>query len=137
MLVCGLCNRPIPADAPQSVHHFIPRSKGGKNGPTVTLHHLCHREIHIILSETELARTYNNLEALRTHTRLAKFILWVKKRPPEFLSISRVRKKSNYGINFLIAEDWLIFEFDMSKHNSSIRDKKLSLEIISSTNPNS
>ena len=93
MIVCGLCNRPIPADAPQSVHHLIPRSKGGKNGPTVTLHHLCHKEIHITLSETELARTYNNLESLRTHPRLAKFISWVKKRPPEFLSRSRVRKK--------------------------------------------
>ena len=93
MLVCGLCNRPIPSDAPQSVHHLIPRSKGGKNGPTVTLHHLCHKEIHITLSETELARTYNNLESLRTHPRLAKFISWVKKRPPEFLSRSRVRKK--------------------------------------------
>ena len=93
MLVCGLCHRPIPSDAPQSLHHLIPRSKGGKNGPTVTLHHLCHKEIHITLSETELARTYNNLEALRTHPRLAKFISWVKKRPPEFLSRSRVRKK--------------------------------------------
>ena len=93
MIVCGLCNRPIPADAPQSVHHLIPKSKGGKNGPTVTLHHICHKEIHITLSEAELARTYNNIEVLKTHPRLAKFISWVKKRPPEFLSKSRVRKK--------------------------------------------
>ena len=137
MLVCGLCNRPIPSDAPQSVHHLIPRSKGGKNGPTVTLHHLCHKEIHITLSETELARTYNNLEALRTHPRLAKFISWVKKGHQNFCPDRVFEKKSNYGIIFLIAEVWLIFEFDIPKHNSSIRDKKLSSETISSTNPNS
>ena len=93
MIICGLCNRPIPLDAPQSVHHLIPKSKGGKNGPTVTLHHICHKDIHITLSDAELSRTYNNIEVLKTHPRLARFISWVKKRPPEFLSKSRVRKK--------------------------------------------
>ncbi|MAV71835.1 MAG: HNH endonuclease [Marinovum sp.] len=93
MIICEFCNRPIPINAPQSVHHLIPRSKGGKKGPTVILHHLCHKEIHITLSEAELARTYNNLKALREHPRLSKFISWVKKRPPEFLSRSRGRKK--------------------------------------------
>jgi 5-methylcytosine-specific restriction endonuclease McrA len=93
MIICEFCSRPIPVNVPQSVHHLIPRSKGGKNSPTVILHHLCHKEIHITLSEAELARTYNNLEALREHPRLAKFISWVKKRPPEFLSRSHGRKK--------------------------------------------
>ena len=80
MIICGLCNRPIPLDAPQSVHHLIPKSKGGKNGPTVTLHHICHKEIHITLSEAELARTYNNIEVLKTHPRLAKIYLMGKKK---------------------------------------------------------
>jgi 5-methylcytosine-specific restriction endonuclease McrA len=93
MIICEFCSRPIPVNVPQSVHHLIPRSKGGKNSPTVILHHLCHKEIHITLSEAELARTYNNLEALREHPRLAKFISWVKKRPPEFLSRSHGQKK--------------------------------------------
>tara|TARA_B100000674_G_scaffold133712_1_gene103322 strand:+ start:131 stop:544 length:414 start_codon:yes stop_codon:yes gene_type:complete len=137
MLVCGLCNRPIPSDAPQSVHHLIPRSKGGKNGPTVTLHHLCHKEIHITLSETELARTYNNLEALRTHPRLQSLFHGLKKGHQNFCPDRVCEKKSNYGIILLIADVWLFFEFDIPKHNSSIRDKKLSLETISSTKPNS
>jgi len=38
------------------------------------------------LSETELARSYNSIEALRAHPRLAKFIDWVARRPPEFRS---------------------------------------------------
>ncbi|WP_194097777.1 HNH endonuclease [Marivivens aquimaris] len=88
---CVLCGRPIPPDVPQSLHHLIPKLKGGKNGPTVLLHHICHKEIHAALSEAELARNFNTPEALRSHPRLAKFANWVAKRPPSF--ISRVPKK--------------------------------------------
>lgn len=84
--VCSLCGRPIPEGAPQSLHHLIPKLKGGKGGPTVLLHDICHREIHATLTEAELARDFNTPEALQAHPRLAKFITWVRKRPPEFRS---------------------------------------------------
>ena len=71
---------------PQSQHHLIPKLRGGKGGPTVLLHQICHNEIHATLSETELARTYHTIEALREHPRLAKFVAWVAKRPPAFRS---------------------------------------------------
>lgn len=83
---CPLCGRPIPLDVKQSVHHLVPKLKGGKGGPTVLLHHICHREIHATFTEAELARDYNSIEALRAHPRLEKFIRWVSKRPPGFLS---------------------------------------------------
>lgn len=84
--ICPLCARPIPRDVKQSQHHLIPKLKGGKGGPTVLLHHMCHREIHATLTEAELARDYSTIEALKQHPRLAKFIAWVAKRPPGFLS---------------------------------------------------
>ncbi len=84
--ICPLCGRPIPPGVPQSAHHLTPKLKGGKGGPTVLLHHICHREIHASLTEAELARDYNYVEALRGHPRLAKFASWVAKRPPAFLS---------------------------------------------------
>lgn len=84
--ICPLCDRPIPKDVKQSWHHLIPKLKGGKGGPTVLLHHICHREIHATLTEAELARDFNTIAALKAHPRIEKFILWVRKRPPGFLS---------------------------------------------------
>ncbi|UZD90919.1 HNH endonuclease [Cognatishimia activa] len=84
--ICPLCLRPIPADAKQSHHHLIPRLKGGKGGPTVLLHQICHNEIHATFTETELAREFNTIEALRSHERIAKFIAWITKRPATFHS---------------------------------------------------
>lgn len=91
--ICPLCLRPIPPGAPQSLHHLVPRLKGGKGGPTVLMHHICHKEIHATLSEADLARDWNTPEALRGHPRLAKFAAWVAKRPPEFLSKVPGRKR--------------------------------------------
>jgi hypothetical protein len=83
--LCPLCLRPIPADVAQSLHHLVPKLKGGKGGPTVLLHHLCHKEIHARFTETELARTFNSVESLRASDRLVPFLAWVAKRPSGFL----------------------------------------------------
>ena len=82
--LCPLCGRPIPPGAPQSLHHLVPRLKGGKGGPVVRLHQICHDQIHATLTEGELARDYATVEALRAHPALARFIRWVAKRPPGY-----------------------------------------------------
>ena len=82
--ICALCLRPIPQQAKQSVHHLIPKLKGGRGGPTVLLHHACHNEIHATLTEAELARDYDTPDKLRAHPHLEKFVKWLAKRPPDF-----------------------------------------------------
>lgn len=82
--ICPLCGRPIPPEARQSLHHLVPRLKGGKGGPVVRLHQICHNEIHATLTEAELARDYCTIEALRAHPRLARFIAWLAGKPAGF-----------------------------------------------------
>jgi hypothetical protein len=82
--LCPLCDRPIPPHARSSVHHLVPRLKGGRNGPTVRLHQICHTAIHAALSEGDLARDFASIEALRAHPRIARFVAWVARRPPDF-----------------------------------------------------
>ncbi len=84
--ICPLCLRPIPPGVPQSLHHLVPRLKGGSGGPVVRLHHICHKEVHARFTETELARSFATVEALRDSERLRPFLDWVAKRPPGFLS---------------------------------------------------
>ena len=86
--ICPLCERPIPPGVKQSLHHLVPKLKGGKGGPVVLLHQICHSEVHAKFTESELARNLNTVEALRAHPEMARFLAWVAKRPPEFHSRS-------------------------------------------------
>jgi 5-methylcytosine-specific restriction endonuclease McrA len=88
-LICPLCDRFIP-ESQKDAHHLVPKSKGGK--ATEYLHRICHRQIHGLLTETELARNYNTVDALRAHAEMAKFIAWVKTKPDDFMQ--RVSKSS-------------------------------------------
>ena len=71
--ICALCNREIPP-ALRDAHHLVPKSKGGV--ATVLLHRACHKQIHALFTETELAKQYPSVEALQAHTEIAKFINW-------------------------------------------------------------
>ncbi|MEO0399665.1 MAG: HNH endonuclease [Pseudomonadota bacterium] len=91
--ICPLCGRPIPKHAKQSVHHLTPKLKGGAGGPTVLLHQICHATIHAHLTESELARDYNTIEALRAHPAIKSFIKWVAKKDPAFHAPTKGRRR--------------------------------------------
>ena len=80
-VICPLCGRAIPPSQ-QDAHHLVPKSKGGKH--TQYLHRICHRQIHALLTETELARAYNTVEDLLVHPGIASFVAWVKTKPDDF-----------------------------------------------------
>lgn len=80
-LLCPICDRPIP-DTQKDAHHFIPKSKGGK--ATEYLHRICHRQIHALFTETQLARELNTAEAIKEQAEMQKFIAWVKSKPNDF-----------------------------------------------------
>ncbi|WP_210546855.1 HNH endonuclease [Rhodoferax sp. PAMC 29310] len=91
---CALCGRAIPP-AQRDAHHLIPKSKGGRQ--TTFMHRICHRQIHALLTETELARQYATVAALLAHPELAVFVSWVKTKPNDFfvgtVKSERVRKR--------------------------------------------
>ncbi len=61
------------------------------------MHRICHRQIHAVLTETELARQYATVEALMAHPELQVFVSWVRTKPDDFFvgtsKSARVRKR--------------------------------------------
>lgn len=74
---CPLCNRELlrPSD-----HHLVPKCRGGKK--TTTICQCCHVAIHAIFNNKELESTYNTVEALMGHEKLAKTVKFISKQDP-------------------------------------------------------
>ena len=92
--VCALCDRSIPR-ALRDAHHLIPKSKGGVS--TVMMHRACHKQIHALFTETELARQYSTVQALKAHPEMERFINWVKQKPNDMNPPIRRSKKKGAG----------------------------------------
>lgn len=89
---CELCNRVILL-GDESKHHLVPKSRGGVSGITAELHGVCHRQIHALFSEQELAILYNNLKSLKEHRDVKRFIKWVSTKGPGFNVKTRIKRK--------------------------------------------
>lgn len=81
---CWLCERPLGKRI--EWHHPVPKSraKNRADRDTVPVHPICHRAIHAHLGNTDLARSYGDAAALRTHPELARFLAWIANKPPDF-----------------------------------------------------
>lgn len=91
--VCALCLRPV-SKSQRDAHHLIPKSRGGVE--TVILHRLCHRQIHALLTEQQLARHYSTIEALRAHPEMAKFVEWIRNKPTHIQAAIRRSKDKGF-----------------------------------------
>ncbi|MDX1631291.1 MAG: HNH endonuclease [Thermoanaerobaculia bacterium] len=76
---CDLCGRRTPRT---TVHHLTPRQKGGQEGATADLCPACHRQIHALFTNQELAEDLNTLEHLRSHPQISRFLRWIRKQDP-------------------------------------------------------
>ena len=82
---CELCEREVPRT---TVHHLLPKSTGRRKGlkvvdlPTAELCPPCHRQLHALFPNGELARRLDSIEALREDERVARFVAWVRKQAP-------------------------------------------------------
>src|SRR4051812_45266188 len=88
--ICQLCGR---NEIEVTRHHLIPRTRhANKRNQKLfdredvrtrlaDLCRPCHGFIHKVLTEKELEREYNTLEALRSQPEIARFAAWVARRP--------------------------------------------------------
>lgn len=77
---CPICDRPL--ETYWDEHHLIPKTFKGKE--TVLIHKMCHRKIHSVFTERELAKYYNTIERILEHEHIQTFVKWVSKKDPGF-----------------------------------------------------
>ncbi|TCD06915.1 HNH endonuclease [Erythrobacteraceae bacterium CFH 75059] len=78
--MCWLCERPLGERV--EWHHPVPRSKKGRK--TVAIHPICHRTIHKLFTNAQLARIGDRRETLLENEELARFLAWLRTRPADF-----------------------------------------------------
>jgi 5-methylcytosine-specific restriction endonuclease McrA len=100
---CALCKRTLSI-TPLTVHHLIPRTRHRNKRTrrtftkeevktrTVLLCRPCHDQVHALISEKELERSYNTIETLAAHPDVAAFAVWMAGKPDGFKA--RVRKSA-------------------------------------------
>lgn len=88
--LCPLCRRPVPPSE-RSRHHLVPKTFKGRE--TVILHRICHRKIHSVLTEREILRDYATIDALRAHPDIARFVDWVRDKPPGYYDRTRTARR--------------------------------------------
>lgn len=86
---CELCDREA---VETTIHHLIPREMGGNYGPTARLCIPCHKQIHALYTNSEIAARLSTIEELKQDKQISSFLTWIRKQPPG--KIMRI-KKSN------------------------------------------
>lgn len=87
---CPICKRITPSEYLEK-HHFIPRSKKGKE--TVLVCCSCGDMLHKLFTNKELAKKYNSLETILASEDVQKWVAWVSKKPNDFSICMAAKKK--------------------------------------------
>ena len=76
-----------------TVHHLVPRARGGKFGPKARLCPTCHRQLHAMFSEATLAKELSSIESLRANPEVSSYLKWARRQqgPASF----KVRRANN------------------------------------------
>ncbi|MBM7659817.1 hypothetical protein JOC85_000584 [Bacillus mesophilus] len=86
---CELCGR---TGVETTIHHLLPKEKGGTFGATATLCIPCHKQIHALYTNEELAIRLSTIEDLRQDEKLMSFVKWIRKQPSG--KLMRIRKSN-------------------------------------------
>ena len=87
---CALCRREVDRT---TVHHLVPRARGGNHGPKANLCPTCHRQLHAMFSVATLADELHSVELLRAHPRVAGFLRWMSKQRGASFPVRRAKNR--------------------------------------------
>jgi hypothetical protein len=79
---CALCEREVPRRL-ITLHHLVPRQKGGSAEDRTPLCRPCHKQLHATFSNGDLARLYPTILQLRQAPLLEPFLRWIRKQKPD------------------------------------------------------
>ncbi|MDM5226654.1 HNH endonuclease [Cytobacillus sp. NJ13] len=88
----GTCELCLREDLVITVHHLTPKEMGGTFLPTANLCIPCHKQIHALYTNPELAVRLNKIELLQQDEKIEKYLKWIRKQPSTKLTKA---KKSN------------------------------------------
>lgn len=77
-LTCELCERIVPE---LSEHHLIPKQKGGKHLDTAMLCEMCHKQIHALYTNRELAARLHSIKRLKSDDNIRKYLNFIVRLP--------------------------------------------------------
>ncbi|KGM46308.1 HNH endonuclease [Neobacillus niacini] len=89
MGTCELCER---EEVETTVHHLLPKEMGGTFGATADLCIPCHKQIHALYTNEEIAARLTTISELKEDSQLSRFLKWIRKQPST--KIMKI-KKSN------------------------------------------
>ena len=73
---CELCQREVDR---YTVHHLVPKARGGRFSPTARLCPTCHRQLHALFSEATLAEELNSIPLLQANPQVNSYLKWIRK----------------------------------------------------------
>ncbi|MEH7335527.1 HNH endonuclease [Neobacillus drentensis] len=76
---CELCGR---SEVEITIHHLLPKEMGGTFGDTANLCIPCHKQLHALYTNEEIAARLSTLKELREDNQLNRFVKWIRKQPP-------------------------------------------------------
>ena len=69
---CELCNREV---SQLTEHHLVPKERGGKDFPTANLCITCHKQIHALYTNRELAARLFTIDRLSNDEKIKPYFI--------------------------------------------------------------
>ena len=66
-----------------TLHHLTPKQKGGKAEHRTPVCRPCHKQVHAVFGNNDLAKSYADIAALRQAPLLQPFLMWIRKQKPD------------------------------------------------------